>query len=72
MQRIKLENGDFILVREIFTTQDKTIALITKKRRYGVWDIQSKRWIDGPFRRMKDARMHFDAHLLTGLKHVAK
>jgi hypothetical protein len=67
MQRFTLPDGQKILVREIFTHDGRTIALISKNRRYGVWNITEKRWIDGPFKRMNQARMHFDVHLLKSL-----
>ena len=70
MRRFELPGGEIILVRDVFSADGHTIALVSKKRRYGVWDVKNRRWIDGPYRKMSHARARFDIHQLRILSGV--
>ena len=70
MQRAKLENGDVVLVRDVFSRSGETFALISKGRTYGIWNINSNKWHLGPFRKQAAARAHWDYLLLENLRPV--
>ena len=68
MQRAKLENGDVVLVRDVFSRSGLTYALISKNRRYGIWNINESKWFVGPFRKQVAARAHWDYLLMDNLR----
>lgn len=70
MQRAKLENGDVVLVRDVFSRSGITYGLISKGRKYGVWNINDSKWHVGPFRRQAAARAHWDYLLLENLSPI--
>jgi hypothetical protein len=68
MRRAKLENGQIILVRDVFSRDGRTYALISKKRQYGIWNINDSKWYVGPFKKQRAARAHWDYLLLEAFQ----
>lgn len=68
MQRARLPNGDTILIRRICgipaghpALAGQTIALISHKRRYGVYSLTNKKWVAGPYPKLKPATAAYES-----------
>jgi len=67
MERMAMPNGDVILVRDLLAQPGgDTLALISWRRRYGIWNINRSRWFHGPFRQLVTAQESWDALVSEG------